>query len=299
MLPMRYLLYLIGAIALLYLGGCATTPPASGPVARSESPAAPTGGAARPGGYYQDDGPEANPPANLDQVPDAAPKDEALSRLANSPYKVFGQDYVPLTRLEPYSATGIASWYGKKFQGQKTSSGEPYNMYAMTAAHRTLPIPSYARVTNLKNGKSVVVKINDRGPFHSNRLIDLSYTAAYKLGLLKNGSGMVKVDSIIPGQNDDLAAATPAPSAAAPNPPAGEPGAVYVQLAAFSVEQNARSFGDRVREKLGDLASRLTLSTAAGLYRVSLGPFGNRSEAQEIARRVRDSLDISPLVVVP
>ena len=119
------------------------------------------------GGYYQDDGPGDNPPANLQDVPDAEVKAEPYSRLANRPYVVFGKTYTPLINEEPYSQRGVGSWYGKKFHGQRTSSGELYDMYKMTAAHPTLPIPSYARITSIDTGKQVVVRINDRGPFHS------------------------------------------------------------------------------------------------------------------------------------
>ncbi|TRZ67239.1 MAG: septal ring lytic transglycosylase RlpA family protein, partial [Rhodocyclaceae bacterium] len=136
----------------------------------------------RNGGYYQDDGPGESPPtlAFLNAIPDAEPKIEPLHRFANKPYSVLGRDYVPLPRLAHYQAVGMGSWYGRKFHGQKTSSGEIYDMFAMTAAHATLAIPSYVRVTNPANGRSVVVRVNDRGPFHSGRLIDLSYSAAWK-----------------------------------------------------------------------------------------------------------------------
>lgn len=156
------------------------------------------------GGYYKDDGPGANPPSNLSSVPDASPKSEPLHRFANRPYEVFGKKYVPLTKLQPYKQRGVASWYGKRFHGQKTASGEPYDMYAMTAAHPILPIPSYARVTNLRNGKQVIVRINDRGPFHSARIIDLSYAAANRLGLIGSGSGEVEIDAIVPGARASL-----------------------------------------------------------------------------------------------
>ena len=155
------------------------------------------GSSAKKGGYYKDDGPHDNPPSNLERVPDAVPKSEPLSRWANRPYSVLGKDYVPMTRLQPFSQRGLASWYGKRYHGQKTSSGETYDMYQMTAAHPTLPIPSYARVTNVKNGRSVVVRINDRGPFRSDRIIDLSYVAAYKLGYIEAGQAMVQVEAIV------------------------------------------------------------------------------------------------------
>ena len=160
--------------------------------------------ASKKGGYYKDDGPERNPPSNLDRVPDARPRAEPLNKAANRPYTVFGKKYVPLTRVQPFHQRGLASWYGKRFHGQRTSSGETYDMYAMTAAHPTLPIPSYARVRSLKSGKEVVVRINDRGPFHSGRVIDLSYAAAYRLGIIGAGSGEVEVQAIVPGSRAGL-----------------------------------------------------------------------------------------------
>jgi len=156
------------------------------------------------GGYYKDDGPGANPPANLASLPDAQPRVEPLHRFANRPYEVFGKKYVPLTSVQSFHQRGVASWYGKRFHGQKTASGERYDMYAMTAAHPILPIPSYARVTSLRTGKQVIVRINDRGPFHSDRVIDLSYAAAYRLGLIGSGSGEVEIDAIVPGSRAGL-----------------------------------------------------------------------------------------------
>jgi rare lipoprotein A len=132
----------------------------------------------------------------MDAIPDAVPHNEPLHPYANRQYATLGNTYTPLTVTGSYKERGIASWYGKKFNGQRTASGEAYDMYAMTAAHPTLPIPSYARVTNLTNNKSVVVRINDRGPFLHDRIIDLSYTAAYKLGLINDGSTEVEVESI-------------------------------------------------------------------------------------------------------
>ena len=162
------------------------------------------GSSPRPGGYYKDDGPHENPPANLDRVADAVPKSEPLHMFANRPYTALGKEYVPMTALQPFKQRGVASWYGKRYHGQKTSSGEVYDMYQMTAAHPTLPIPSYARVTNIKNGKSVVVRINDRGPFRATRIIDLSYVAAYKLGYIQAGEATVEVESIVPDRRAGL-----------------------------------------------------------------------------------------------
>ena len=159
-----------------------------------------SGGARRGGGYYLDDGPDANPPANLDAVPDAVPKIEPFAPGNSKPYVVFGKTYTPDVSGGPYKVQGRASWYGKKFHGQSTANGERYNMYGMTAAHPTLPLPSYARVTRVSTGKSVVVRVNDRGPFLNDRVMDLSYVAAYKLGLLGPGSAEVVVERITPDQ---------------------------------------------------------------------------------------------------
>ena len=201
------------------------------------------------GGYYLDDGPGDNPPPNLHLIPDAVPREEPLRASTMRPYSALGKRYKPMTRHERYKARGVASWYGRRYHGQKTASGEVYDMYAMTAAHPTLPIPSYARVTNMANGKSVVVRVNDRGPFLSNRLIDLSYTAAYKLDVLGGGSGRVEVESIVPGASSAtrLAAAAPtqrggstsststAPSGSAASPK-GQTGAVADQSGATATE---------------------------------------------------------------
>ena len=154
----------------------------------------------RGGGYYKDDGPDANPPSNLDAVPDAVPKLEPFASGPNKPYAALGKNYTPDKTGGAYRAQGLASWYGKKFHGNPTSTGERYDMYAMTAAHTTLPIPSYVRVTRVATGKTVVVRVNDRGPFHDNRIIDLSYVAAHKLGVLKPGSAEVIVERIMPDE---------------------------------------------------------------------------------------------------
>ena len=181
------------AIVLLGLAGCSSAPtprPRIEAPPQAEKPVAPP--IARSGGYYQDDGPGENPPPNLENIPDAEPKAEPLHKFANRPYTALGKSFTPNTSGQPYQARGVASWYGKKFHGKRTASGEIYNMYAMTAAHPTLPIPSYVRVTNPKNAKTAVVRVNDRGPFHAGRIIDLSYTAALKLGYVSLGSTLVE-----------------------------------------------------------------------------------------------------------
>lgn len=239
---MQRLRALLAACGTCLLAACASAPsgvPDAAPARQPEPTSRPTPSTSAParpnmsprgGGYYKDDGPGDNPPPNLDQVPDAQPRLEALLRGPNKPYVALGQSYTPMQALAPYDEVGIGSWYGKKFHGARTSSGEPYDMYAMTAAHPTLPIPSYARVTNLENGKSVVVRINDRGPFHSSRIIDLSYTAAYKLGYVNKGSAKVEVESIIPEGVTMVATAKPIPplSPVARAPLGGKGGEVAV-----------------------------------------------------------------------
>lgn len=225
---------LLASAAGLLLAACSTPrrapdPVPAGPAARPPATAqAPSRTAPPParsgrGAYYQDDGPGDNPPPDLESTPDAVPVDEPVLRTAaNRPYSVFGKTYTPLTTIGPFRQRGVGSWYGRKFHGQKTSSGEPYDMYAMTAAHPTLPLPSYVRVTNPANGRSVVVRVNDRGPFHSDRIMDLSYTAALKLGYVNQGSAVIEVERVWPG---DAAARSPGSAArpvvaAAPPPPA-------------------------------------------------------------------------------
>jgi rare lipoprotein A len=203
---------------LLVLAGCSSVP-LSSPSPSSEAPQPTTkkpGSSAHPvlppagsgrGGYYLDDGPGDVTPEGLQDVPDAEPRIEPYSRTGNKPYVVFGKRYVPITDARPFTQRGYGSWYGKKFHGQRTSSGEPYDMYQMSAAHPTLPIPSYARVTNLSNGRQVIVRVNDRGPFHSSRIIDLSYTAALKLGYIGKGSTELRVDRLLPTDIEQILAA--------------------------------------------------------------------------------------------
>jgi rare lipoprotein A len=180
--------------------GCASV---YGPADQSakKDPGSKVGGmvsVAKGGGYYDRDGPPEMAPSDLAQIADAIPKSEPIKPSANRPYIVFGQRYEPMTKRTAFNQNGIASWYGKQFHGRKTSSGETYDMLAMTAAHPTLPIPSYVRVTNLKNGKQVVVRVNDRGPFLQNRAIDLSFAAATKLGYTASGHTQVSIELLLP-----------------------------------------------------------------------------------------------------
>ncbi|MGH8764245.1 MAG: septal ring lytic transglycosylase RlpA family protein [Burkholderiales bacterium] len=291
---------------LLVLAGCGSVPrqeaPASAPLPNAPAPSAPS--APSKGGYYKDDGPGANAPANLASIPDATPRAEPLSRSANRPYQAFGKDYVPMTQLGPFQQSGLGSWYGRRYHGAKTSSGEVYDMYAMTAAHPTLPIPSYARVTNPANGRSVVVRVNDRGPFHSDRIIDLSYTAAWKLGYVDAGSARLEVESVLPGQPAPASAPAAAPAPAAqPKPvaeakPAVEAKGIYLQLGAFSSHEGADGFRARVYRELAWLSDPIRIVPAGSLYRLHLGPFKSQEEARTTADRIQAELNLRPVFVV-
>ena len=266
------------------------------------------------GGYYLDDGPGDDTPADIDSIPDAQLKTETPLTRANMPYSALGKTYTPMTSYAPYTRQGVASWYGKRYHGKKTSSGEVYDMYAMSGAHTTLPIPSYVRVTNPANKRSVIVRINDRGPFKHDRLIDLSYAAAYKLRLTSQGSGLVEVEWIDTSPealqkitNTRVAESTnavetiPATYAETPNPAAKNNTEIsyasyYVQVGAFKNELN----GDLLQKKiLGlDLAGDAAVTNVYnnGLYRVKLGPFGTRKEADASANKVRKQLNMSAVV---
>jgi rare lipoprotein A len=256
----------------------------------------------RPGGYYQDDGPETNPPADIMNIPDAVPRDEPRAATGNKPYAVFGVSYTPLADTRGYRERGVASWYGKKFHGKRTSSGEPYDMYAMTAAHKTLPLPSYARVRNLENGRAVVVRVNDRGPFLHDRLIDLSYAAAARLGILGTGTGLVEVEAVGPDDSATQVVKTfplqvIAPAAAAEEIPAvPAPAAnpkLYLQVGAFSQRDNAVSLRDRLeREALRPVIIQSPPDGAGGgadaapVYRVRIGPLASVEEGDRLTERV-------------
>ena len=248
----------------------------------------------RPGGYYKDDGPDGAPPVDLDAIADAQPRPEPLNPHANDPYEAFGKEYVPEKEFSAHRKQGTASWYGRKFHGQRTWSGEIYDMYAMTAAHPTLPIPSYARVTNLQNGKSVVVRINDRGPFASGRMMDLSFAAAYKLGFADSGIAAVEVESIV--------MAPPSPPARAAAAAEGIPvtagaAGIYLQLGAFSSQANAESFRDTIRKQLSWLDRPIRIERHDRLFRLHLGPYPNRGAASATAEKIRAELDFKPLVI--
>ncbi|MBI4989236.1 MAG: septal ring lytic transglycosylase RlpA family protein [Rhodocyclales bacterium] len=311
------------------LTACGSQPPRAiereEPAAVKPAPQKPSYVLKKGGGFYQDDGPGDSVPDNLDAIPDAQPRAEPLHRFANRPYSVLGRDYVPYQELKPYKARGIGSWYGRKFHGQKTSSGEAYDMFAMTAAHPTLPLPSYVRVTNLANGKSVVVRVNDRGPFLHDRVIDLSYAAAWKLGYVGSGSAQVEVESVLPGDapkeapaGDTLLAAAPARpetagaaaaadpiaqiAAAAPADPPPLPAVqelrgTFLQLGAFGNLDNAESFRARILKQLTWLGETIHVHPKDGMYRLHLGPYRDAQEAGRVAERIREALAFKPFVV--
>ncbi len=259
------------------------------------------------GGYLEGDGPGADAPANLDATPDAVPKAEPLHPYANRQYVALGKTYTPLAAPGNFKERGIASWYGKKFHGQHTSSGETYDMYGMTAAHPTLPIPSYARVTNLGNHKSVVVRINDRGPFLHDRIIDLSYTAAHKLGIVGNGSSEVEVESIamdaavaapIAAESIKSEPLPPEPAATAASASTPAAGNTYLQLGAFKSQQGAESFLARMRAEFSGSGKQVNLFEKDGLTRVHLGPYVSADEAKAIAEKLQAKLGFKPMVNV-
>jgi rare lipoprotein A len=225
-------------------------------------------------------------PIDVSSIPDAVPRQEPLSRYGNpESYVVYGKRYYTLPSSKGYSEHGRASWYGTKFHGKRTSSGEPYDLYGMTAAHKTLPLPTYVRVTNLQNGRSVIVKVNDRGPFHDDRIIDLSYTAATKLGILGHGTGNVRVEAIDTGADtaQQLAVATPAvPTATTPVQ------TVYLQVGAFSSQLNAERLRNEILEQqIAEVRIVETSGTAGTFYKVQVGPLSDTSEADRVVRKLK------------
>ena len=257
------------------------------PSASSSVPAnAPASGG---GGFYLDDGPPADSPTDLAAIPDAAPRAEPILAARNRPYSALGQNFSPMTELRPYRRRGLASWYGRRYHGRKTSLGETYDMFKMTAAHPTLPLPSYARVTRVDvPDKTVVVRVNDRGPFLRGRIIDLSYAAAAKLGIVKNGVGAVEVELLLPPFTDD----SPRPSAAAVAPADAPPPAVdsvaasaalpALQLAALSDPDSARRLRDLAAEHLLARAidNPVRIDVENGFFKIRVVGYPDRATAE-------------------
>ena len=276
----------------IVLSGCASKPASKGQ----------TSSAIRPGAYYKDDGPAASTPGDLDQIPNAQPRDEPLHRFANRPYNVFGVDYKPLTSLTALRQRGIASWYGRKFHGQKTAIGEIYDMFAMTAAHPTAPLPSFARVTHARSGRSVIVRINDRGPFHAGRIIDLSYAAAHRLGIAQGGSGEVELEllqppyalvAVAPAAPNSTDGPVPFPPVVALEQSPLQPASnreYFIQLGAFGNFANAQTFQQRMGSELNVLPRVQQINS---LYRVRLGPYPTLEAAAEARDRAQSMLSIT------
>lgn len=305
------------ALLALLLSACS-----SRPVQQTEAPAKPKRSgevamvpAVQGGGYYLDDGPHAMVPANLDYIPDAVPRIEPIYPPSLRPYTVMGQRFVPMTSLHPYRERGHASWYGRKFHGNLTAIGEVYDMYQMTAAHPTLPLPSYVRVTNVDNGRSVIVRVNDRGPFLRGRLIDLSYAAAHRLGYINAGSAVVDVELLTPEviaamnrerREDARAVVARAPATPQPRPvevtrvaaPEAGEAAAYLQLGAFETPANAARLMMRVREELDMMVEQMHLLDDGDRYRLQIGPFDSVTEARSMASRIVVLLEVQPYLVM-
>ncbi len=285
------LIILAGAIIL---SGCQLGPQRS--TAPSTVPSNTTTGSA--GGFYGGDLPPANVPINLALVPNAVPISLPLSKTGNKPYMALGKRYIPLTAAGNYRARGTASWYGKKFHGRRTSSGEPYNMFAMTAAHPLLPLPSFVRVTHLGNGKSVVVKVNDRGPFLHGRIIDLSYAAAWKLGITATGTGLVEVAVVTPATVTAASTRAQSVTGIATNPTAASDNltkvlnqavninpvsSIKLQIGAFSILENALQQRRQLRQAGFPLQPEFDehVLGSGPPYRVVAGPFQNLAHASQ------------------
>jgi len=298
---------LAAALSLALLAGCASGPPL------------PRG--AHASTNTDTDGPGERPPAGLDRIPDATPRPEAIRAGGpNKPYAIAGRSYVPLAAEAPLRETGLASWYGRKYHGRPTAMGEIYDMYAMTAAHPTLPLPSYARVRNTANGREVLVRVNDRGPFVPGRVIDLSYTAALRLGVL-GGLARVELERITPEEIRSgrwaSAAGAPvvppvvppvvAPVADVPVPGSIPPPATelqtsdgagwWLQLGAFRQRDGALALQQQLQRDLAGMAPGLALRDEDGVFRVQAGPWPSREAAQQALEQLRRQLGRAAVMV--
>lgn len=266
-----YLLCLLGLCVLL----AACSAPPKTPTGTAKPPHNPNDGRYA---HEKDFGPDEE--VDLSHVPDAVPRYEVRTTAGNkNPYTVLGKTYHLVADETSYRERGYASWYGKKFNGHHTSNGEVYDMYAMTGAHKTLPIPSYVRVKNLDNGKSVVVRINDRGPFHHGRIIDLSYAAAQRIGIHKTGTGRVEVEIALP--HDAAPVPLRAGAKAVAQIESALPPGTYLQVGAFSQKNAAQQFAASIGTKL---TYPLTINSAQQpkeIHRVRIGPFSNAKSLQD------------------
>lgn len=286
------------ALLALLLAACAgpqtrpsapTEPPPRRPLSQGEPAGEQGGGLYAP--HIRDGGPEV--PPDVSGLPEPVPRAEPRARYGNhSPYVVLGRRYHVMNSAEGYVERGVASWYGTKFHGRPTSSFEPYDMYQFTAAHKTLPLPTYARVTNLENGRSITVRINDRGPFHADRLIDLSYAAAVKLGIHIRGTGPVEVRAIVPPGMHSTTAPGPAPTVpqGVPALPAVTPilveaGDVLLQVGSFAERANADDVERRLRAAgIGPVRVQRAEVGGARVHRVQVGPVDVDRQADMVER---------------
>ncbi len=221
-----------------------------------------------------------------DEIPDAVPAPVARSRYGNpDSYEVFGETYHVMESAGDFRQKGIASWYGNKFHGRRTSSGEDYNMYAMTAAHKTLPIPVYVEVKNTDNGRSAIVKVNDRGPFHEGRIIDLSYAAATKLGVAQAGTANVEI-RVVTSEQDKIRQR----SNEVVSSPVGGDGKLYVQVAAFTTEENAlQHLGKLQGDGFNDVRLHIESRKGKAVYRVRIGPLPSEHVAEQVLAQLKQS----------
>lgn len=313
-------LILCCTLFLFACGGAKTVKPspAAKPASASTQASSPSA-LSKPGGYYLDDGPGDNPPQNIDSIPSAIPKNEPYLVRTNKPYRALGSTYTPMTSWQPYKERGVASWYGKRYHGKKTASGEVYDMYSMSAAHTTLPLPSYVKVTNPANGRFVIVRLNDRGPFKGNRIIDLSYAAAYQLRFASVGSTVVEIEAINPDnaasynqatsqkstitQQNSVVQQSPVTQTAQVNiaaTSANIPSATiqyFVQAGAFKNLTNAESLAKRIQAL--EIAPNVGINSVYNndLYRLKLGPYNNKPEAELTAAKIRRQLSLPTIII--
>ncbi len=228
----------------------------------------------------------ANYSKNWDEIPDAVPQSVTPSKYGNpGSYEVFGETYYVMDSSAGFQQKGIASWYGNKFHGERTSSGEDYNMYDMTAAHKTLPIPVYVEVTNHDNGRKAIVKVNDRGPFHEGRIIDLSYAAATKLGVAQAGTANVSIRVVTTKQDENRQRSAAIVESLVPD---GDK--LYVQVAAFSSEENAlQHLGELQGQGFSDVRLHIESKKGKALYRVRIGPLPSEQVAEKVLVQLKQN----------
>jgi len=293
-------------VSVFFLSGCTLTNVAEPPPDVVDRPSQPT----KPSPRYTDANDSGPPvPLSVDHIPEPIPRVEPITSIGNkSPYNVSGVTYHILSSPKGYKAQGVASWYGNKFHGYKTAIGELYNMYGMTAAHKTLPIPCYVRVTHLANKKSVIVRVNDRGPFHGDRLIDLSYTAAKKIGLQAGGTGRVKLEYIDPKTYVPPPSSTTGSSGSRSNEPLAPtpensagyeiPDNTYLQLGAFGEKNSALALRTKVRPHTRYPVVIVAPATGVKpIYRVRVGPLKDNYDLMHLRQRLVENDFPNPIVV--